>query len=628
MTSPRRGAARAVRTVAALGAAATLGLSFASPVAARTTPSIKGKIDASIVGGVVEVTGTNGPDDITLTPSIDMPGTLDIVDSTSGTVLFAFNTTDFDAIDVSTFGGNDTVTGTNGLAAMGPLTIDGGSGNDDLRGGDGNDVILGGDGNDVIDGNRGNDTVLMGSGSDTFTWDPGDGSDTIEGDAGVDTMRFDGSNVGERVDLSANGSRLRFIRDVAAVTMDVNAVENVVFNALGGADNVHVGDLTGTGVTSTTVDLGSPPGSGLGDGAADDVSVDGTAANDSIAVTPGANGDDVTGLATKVHVTGGELGLDTLTVDGQSGDDVITADPAAGQFIGVVADGGADDDTVVTNGTSQADTFGIGPNGTGVFVQDGAGHFYTSIAENLDVNGRGGDDTIEGQNGIAGLTNLTIDGGPGNDVLFGGDGDDVITGDGGNDFIDGNRGADVVFGGGGSDTFSWDPGDGSDVVEGQSGNDTLRFNGSNAGEKIDLSANGSRLRLFRDVAAVTMDAASVENVVVNALGSADTVTVNDLTGTGVRHITVDLGSPPGSGLGDGAADDVIVNGTNGDDAVTVSGTAGSGSATVTGLVPAVVVQAAELANDRLDINTLAGTDVVRSHLEAGDIPLFVNGVPA
>ena len=33
----------------------------------------------------------------------------------------------------------------------------------------------------------------------------------------------------------------------------------------------------------------------------------------------------------------------------------------------------------------------------------------------------------------------------------------------------------------------------------------MDFNGSNAGENIDVSANGSRVRLFRDVANITMD---------------------------------------------------------------------------------------------------------------------------
>ena len=44
----------------------------------------------------------------------------------------------------------------------------------------------------------------------------------------------------------------------------------------------------------------------------------------------------------------------------------------------------------------------------------------------------------------------------------------------------------------------------------RTGNDTMLFNGSNIAEKIDLSANGNRLRLTRDVGGITMDLDGVE----------------------------------------------------------------------------------------------------------------------
>src|SRR5436309_2056694 len=52
-------------------------------------------------------------------------------------------------------GGNDKFTGSNGLAPLINLTVDGGAGNDSIVGGDGADKLLGGDGDDFIDGNRG-----------------------------------------------------------------------------------------------------------------------------------------------------------------------------------------------------------------------------------------------------------------------------------------------------------------------------------------------------------------------------------------------------------------------------------------------------------------------------------------
>src|SRR5213592_5126297 len=111
----------------------------------------------------------------------------------------------------------------------------------------------------------------MGDGNDTFVWDPGDGSDTVEGQAGTDTMLFNGANVSEQVDLSANGSRLKFFRTQGNVTMDTAGVERVDFNALGGADLVTVNDLTGTDVTSVNVDLAGSLGGATGDGQPDRV---------------------------------------------------------------------------------------------------------------------------------------------------------------------------------------------------------------------------------------------------------------------------------------------------------------------------------------------------------------------
>src|SRR5258706_12619204 len=107
---------------------------------------------------------------------------------------------------------------------------------------------MGGDGNDTIIGGRGNDVLIGGAGNDTFVWNPGDGNDTVEGQGGVDTLQFNGANVSEKIDISANGSRARLTRDVANITMDLNGVERINVDALGGADNITVNDMTGTDV--------------------------------------------------------------------------------------------------------------------------------------------------------------------------------------------------------------------------------------------------------------------------------------------------------------------------------------------------------------------------------------------
>jgi hypothetical protein len=70
---------------------------------------------------------------------------------------------------------------------------------------------------------------------------------------------------------------------------------------------------------------------------------------------------------------------------------------------------------------------------------------------------------------------------------------------------------------------------------------------------------------------------------------------------------------------------VVVNATNGDDTINVSGDAGG--VTVKGLAPTIGILHPEAANDRLEINTLAGSDTVDSDgLAAGAIQLFEDGV--
>jgi Ca2+-binding RTX toxin-like protein len=282
-----------------------------------------------------------------------------------------------------------------------------------------------------------------------------------------------------------------------------------------------------------------------------------------------------------------------IVVQAGNGDDLVRIDESNGVF----------SDTIPTTLA--------GDNGSDELI-GGSG------AETL-LGGNGNDKVIGGGAG-------TLSGGNGDDILAGGPGAETLLGGNGNDSIDGNRGNDLALMGHGDDTFVWDPGDGSDTIEGQKGTDTMLFNGANAAEHVELTANGNRLRFFRDVANITMDTHGVERVDFNALDGADLVTVNDLTGTDVTDVDVNLAGSSFDGVtGDGAADRVVVNATNGDDRIDVGGDAGG--VKVSGLVPTVRVLHSEAANDRLEINTLAGNDVVSSAgLAAGVIQLFVDGV--
>lgn len=715
-------------------------------------------------------------------------------------------------------GGNDSFSAVGNLAALIAITVDGGPGDDTLLGSNGADVLIGGEDNDFIDGNQGNDLVFLGNGNDTFQWDPGDGNDVVEGQAGNDTMIFNGSNANEIFDVAANGSRARFTRNVANIVMDLDGVENLRVNALGGTDTFTVNNLTGTVLTNITADLAAT--GGTGDAQLDNVILNGTINDDIITATLSGSDFVVTGLAANLVVRGFETTLDRVFIQGLGGDDIVDAskvssggplltldggsgyniliggagndtllgggnddiliggpgadilDGGLGENIlfqdgfsvtGNVAtifgndfdntitisrdaggnilsngvaipgvtvantalirvfgrggndtitfneangalppgllcggagtntltggsgadflfggssndtllgkggndflfggpgddiltggdgddqafggagqdrfdwnpgddtdlnEGGGGNDLVLVNGGNGSEDFTTTANGTRVrFDRINPAPFSLDIGtcEYLMLNANGGDDTFSATGNLAALIQITVDGGPGKDTLLGSNGADLLIGGDDDDFIDGNQGNDSIFMGAGNDTFQWDPGDGSDTVEGQAGTDTLIFNGSNANEIFDISANGARVQLNRNVGNIVMDLDDVENLQLNALGGVDTCTVNNLAGTDLLTVTANLAASGGSG--DAQVDNVIVNCTSLNDVVNVNGS--SGSLSVVGLAATMHITGGEAANDRLTINALAGDDVVdASGLAAGVIGFTADG---
>jgi hypothetical protein len=132
--------------------------------------------------------------------------------------------------------------------------------------------------------------------------------------------------------VSANGGRVRFFRDIANVTMDLDDLETVDFNALGGADDVVVGDLSGTDVIEVNANLAM---FGSGDGQPDDVVLHGTNDDDVSLVVGDAAGVTALGLAARVNITGAEAANDRLTVNALAGDDVVEASGLAAGAIQV-----------------------------------------------------------------------------------------------------------------------------------------------------------------------------------------------------------------------------------------------------------------------------------------------------
>ncbi|HJY78143.1 MAG TPA: hypothetical protein VKE95_16010, partial [Burkholderiales bacterium] len=238
-------------------------------------------------------------------------------------------------------------------------------------------------------------------GDDSFVWNPGDGSDTIEGQGGLDTMLFNGANIVENVSVSANGSRALFTRDAGGITMDLNDVERITFNALAGADNVVVNDLSGTDVTEVNVDLSQAGGGG--DGAQDNVTVNATSGDDVLVLAGDVAGISVQGLAARVNVTGADGTGDTLHIVGGAGNDVIEASGVAPGSIGLVLDGGEGDDVIIG---SAGDDVLIGGPGDDVLIGNGGNDTFQAAPGNDTViqgfAAAGGSQDVIDLRGIAG----------------------------------------------------------------------------------------------------------------------------------------------------------------------------------------------------------------------------------
>src|SRR5262245_12038966 len=241
----------------------------------------------------------------------------------------------------------------------------------------------------------------MGAGDDTFQWDPGDGSDTVEGQGGNDKMVFNGANINESFEISANGAHVRFTRNIGNIVMDLNGVEAIDLNALGGVDSVTVNNVAGTDLNTVNVNLGAT--SGGGDSAADTVIVNGTNGDDNVRLFGAGTSVQVTGLPALVNITNAEGANDLLNVFGLGDNDGLDASLVPSGIVSLTLDGGI------------------------------------------------GDDNIAGSQG--------------NDKLVGGDGNDLIAGNQGNDNVDMGAGDDKFqsFPGSGNDTV--EGGDGHDLIQ-------------------------------------------------------------------------------------------------------------------------------------------------------------------
>jgi Ca2+-binding RTX toxin-like protein len=325
---------------------------------------------------------------------------------------------------------------------------------------------------------------------------------------------------------------------------------------------------------------------------------------------------------TLIEVNGGE-GADTLTaprgalellkatLNGEGGNDLLTGSQAADdlrggpgndRLVGFVGnddmeggdgndtlawsngdnsdtmDGDAGNDGVEVNGAPTAsDVFTIQPgpvSGRTRFDRTNLVAFNLDIlAERLEVNGLGGDDTIAAEGALSSQILLRLDGGTGADAITGADGRDLIVGDeegdnlsggAGDDRIAGDRGNDTVNGDAGDDTLAWNDGDASDVLNGGDGRDLVEVNGSpTAGDVFALQPNGARVKLDRtNLIPFSLDIGTSEAMALHSLAGDDAVGIGEV---GAFGVVADGGS--GNDLLTGAGGAESFFGGTGNDAI-------------------------------------------------------------
>jgi Ca2+-binding RTX toxin-like protein len=533
----------------------------------KVDTDLSGSIGGLIGDGAADtivVNGTNGDDLVdvfgagTSASVVGLPAQVNVTNSEGAN----------DSLVVNTLGGQDGVTATTLPAGVIKLTVDGGAANDTLLGSQGADTFLGGIGDDFVFGDNGNDVAFLGANNDVFQWDPGDGNDTIEGQDGVDRMLFFGANIAENIDISANGGRVVFFRNIASVTMDLDDVENVEYRALGGADNVTLGDLSGTDLTLAGLDLRGPNGGG--DGAADNVTVNGTNAADVFGAAGDAGGVNVFGLHTAVNIFSPEQANDRLTLNGQGTDDVIDATSLEADGIQLTQNGGLGNDVIL--GSEGADLVNGGDGNDVAFMAAGDDTFVWNPGDDNDtLEGQAGFDRMlfNGAN-IAENIDISANGGR---VLFFRNVANVL--------MDLNDVEGIDFNGfGGADIVVVGDLSGTDVVEvntnlaafggaGDGAADNVIVRGTNNDDVVVVAGDASGTSVFGLAAQVNITGAETANdrLTVNALDGEDVVEASSLLASAIQ-LTADggngddvlIGGEGNDTLIGGAGDDVLIGG--------------------------------------------------------------------
>ena len=203
-----------------------------------------------------------------------------------------------------------------------------------------------------------------------------------------------------------------------------------------------------------------------------------------------------------------------------------------------------------------------------VMAQDPDGDTLLGGSGNDTVIGFGGDDFFDG-----GIDNDSIQGLGGDDTIFGGGGNDSVDGGEGADSLFGNGGQDTLDGGDGDDFLNWRPDKDFQVtVIGSNGGDETIVMGNSGTNTLTVGQDSDGLLTFAQGTALLTIDTTVEIITVNTGSGGDSITVGDISNSGL--ISIDLMG----GSGDDTID--LTSAMTGNAIVMVDG--GDGNDTITG----------------------------------------------
>ncbi|CDZ56241.1 T1SS-143 repeat domain-containing protein [Neorhizobium galegae] len=428
------------------------------------------------LSGVEKIVGTDGNDVILLAAGSTADGGPITLEGGNGNdTLGGSNSADI----INGGDGNDLISGLDGNDIL-----EGGAGSDEIWGGAGADQINGGTGSDNITGGLGNDTIDGGAGGDTFNYTVGDGIDTIDGGSSSDLLLTNGRATAESaiVSLTATGFTVDVDGDGVVDVTAANVETAIIYQDDGadqitvrGQDNAEAIMIEGDSSLLHVHGSGMPWISGIStseltiEGKGGNDVIDASAANIPNAQNPqppvslildgGVGNDTITGSVGADTIYGG---ADNDTLIGGKGDDLLDGGTNSAVGFNRPSNPASGDAAAIIASAFGGDTADYSSLTTGVLANLGdAATWPAAIPAHSAIDSNGANDAV-GTDTLVDIENLT-----------GGIGDDILAGDGNDNILKGGAGSDTLLGGAGDDLLIGGDDNVGDGLLAGAGNDVL-----------------------------------------------------------------------------------------------------------------------------------------------------------